>query len=81
MEAWRAQAARQDPEAIRDYMRRSYFHDTWQDAYEPLLDIQAGWATGPDREVLARVSALTLDMIYTQPSSTTSRSCARPRCS
>jgi pimeloyl-ACP methyl ester carboxylesterase len=67
VEAWQAQAARQSPDAIRDYMRRSYFHDSWQQSYEPLLDIQAGWAAGPDREVLARVSALTQDMIYTQP--------------
>jgi pimeloyl-ACP methyl ester carboxylesterase len=67
VEAWQGQAMRQSPQAIRDYMRRSYFHDSWQAAYEPLLDIQVGWATGPDREVLARVSALTQDMIYTQP--------------
>ena len=67
VEAWQAQASRQTPDAIRDYMRRSYFHDSWQETYDPLLDIQAGWATGPDRDVMARVSALTQDIIYTQP--------------
>jgi pimeloyl-ACP methyl ester carboxylesterase len=48
-------------------MQQSYFHGTWQPAYDPLLEIQAGWARGPDAAVLARVSALTQDMIYTQP--------------
>jgi pimeloyl-ACP methyl ester carboxylesterase len=67
VDGWQAQAARQSADAIRDYMRRSYFHDSWQPAYDPLLTIQVGWATGPDREVMARVSALTQDMIYTQP--------------
>jgi pimeloyl-ACP methyl ester carboxylesterase len=64
---WQKQAIGQGPDAVQRYMQQSYFHGTWQPAYDPLLEIQAGWAKGPDREVLARVSALTQDMIYTQP--------------
>ena len=67
VDAWQEQAARQTPESIRQYMQKNYFHDTWQPAYDPLLEIQVGWARGPDRGVLARVSALTQDMLYTQP--------------
>ena len=67
VDAWQEQAARQTPESIRQYMQKNYFHDSWQPAYDPLLEIQVGWARGPDRSVLARVSALTQDMLYTQP--------------
>ncbi len=67
VDAWQEQAEKQGPDAIRQYMQKSYFHDSWQPAYDSLLDIQAGWAEGPDRAVLARVSALTQDMIYSQP--------------
>jgi pimeloyl-ACP methyl ester carboxylesterase len=67
VDGWQAQAAQQTPQGLRKYMQQSYFHDTWSPAYDALLQIQAGWAQGPDREIMARVSALTQDMIYTQP--------------
>jgi pimeloyl-ACP methyl ester carboxylesterase len=67
VDGWQEQAQKQGRMAIQRYMQSSYFHDTWRPEYEPLVDIQAGWAEGPDRAVLARVSALTSDMIYTQP--------------
>lgn len=67
VERWQAQTAKQGPDAIRKYMQQSYFHGTWQPAYDELLAIQSGWAQGPDRVLMARVSALTQDMIYTQP--------------
>jgi pimeloyl-ACP methyl ester carboxylesterase len=67
VEAWQEQTAKQGPESVQRYMQQSYFHGTWQSAYDPLLEIQAGWAKGPDRLHMARVSALTQDMIYTQP--------------
>jgi pimeloyl-ACP methyl ester carboxylesterase len=67
VEGWQARATKQTPEAIHKYMQQSYFHGTWSAAYDELLQIQAGWAQGPDRELMARVSALTQDMIYTQP--------------
>ena len=55
------------PESIRQYMAHNYFDGQWKPEYEELVSIQAGWAVGPDRQYLARVSALTYDMIYTQP--------------
>jgi pimeloyl-ACP methyl ester carboxylesterase len=67
VDGWQEQAQEQGRQAIQRYMQSSYFHDTWRPEYESLVDIQAGWAEGPDRAVLARVSALTQDMIYTQP--------------
>ena len=55
------------PDAIRDYMTKAYFDGKWKASYDPLLALQAGWAIGPDRELIARVSALTSDMIFTHP--------------
>ncbi|MGC4013998.1 MAG: alpha/beta hydrolase [Luteolibacter sp.] len=55
------------PQAVRDYMKKAYFDGKWQSSYDPLLAIQAGWTIGPDREQMARVGALTSDMIFTQP--------------
>lgn len=55
------------PSGVKRYMRESYFDGTWRDAYDPLVDIQAGWIRGPDYETIVRVSARTYDMIFTQP--------------
>lgn len=55
------------PQAVRDYMKAAYFDGKWQSSYDFLLMIQAGWTLGPDRDRMARVSALTSDMIFTQP--------------
>lgn len=54
-------------DGVRAYMRESYYDGVWTDAYEDVAAIQVGWTTSPDRNVLARVSALTYDMIFTQP--------------
>lgn len=55
------------PEGVKAYMRGSYFGGEWEAAFEPLVTIQAGWIRGPDWPRLAWVSALTYDMIFTQP--------------
>ncbi len=55
------------PGDVRAYMRASYFDGQWDESYEPLAAIQVGWLRGPDSARIARVSALTYDMIFTQP--------------
>src|SRR6266545_2609209 len=55
------------PEQYRDYMTKSYFGGNWKPSYEPLVEILAGWSQGPDRDLIAWDSALTSDMIFTQP--------------
>jgi len=57
----------QTPEKVKGYMTRAYFDGQWRPAYDPLLDIQAGWTLGPDAKKIAAVDALTADMIFTQP--------------
>tara|TARA_B100001750_G_scaffold119839_1_gene95031 strand:+ start:503 stop:1588 length:1086 start_codon:yes stop_codon:yes gene_type:complete len=65
-ETARAEAGR-EPGAVKAYMLESYFAGQWDEAYDPLLAIQVGWLRGPDRERMALVSALTYEMIFTQP--------------
>lgn len=59
--------ARKQADDVRDYMAKAYFDGKWKPEYEPLIAIQAGWLAGSDRETMARVSALTSDMVMTQP--------------
>src|SRR5690606_3237400 len=64
----RAHAALQaTPESLRQYMSTNYFDGRWKPEYDEVVALQAGWAVGPDKEHLALVSALTADMIFTQP--------------
>lgn len=55
------------PESVRQYMRNSYFDGQWKPEYDALAELQMEWTRSPDRQRLAWVSALTYDMIFTQP--------------
>jgi pimeloyl-ACP methyl ester carboxylesterase len=54
-------------DSIRDYERTTYYAGTWKPEYEPWVQMLAGMYRGPGKEVVAWNSALTYDMIYTQP--------------
>ncbi len=66
-EWWFAREQAKTPEKVRAYMTSSYFDGQWKPAYEPLVDLQVGWIQGPDTEQIARSSAMTYEMIFTQP--------------
>jgi pimeloyl-ACP methyl ester carboxylesterase len=55
------------PESIRAYQRASYYAGRWEPEYEKLIALQAGWTRHPDYPRVAWCSALTSDMIFTQP--------------
>ena len=67
VDQWYARELEKTPDGIKSYMRKSYFNGEWKQPYDPLLEIQAGWTRGPDYKQIAWVSALTYDMIFTQP--------------
>ena len=67
VDGWTEQELAKEPEDVKAYMREAYFGGEWREAYDPLLEIQQGWIAGPDHPTIARVSALTYDMIFTQP--------------
>ncbi len=64
---WYQSELRKTPEGVKKYMTQSYFDGVWKDAYQPLVDLQQGWIRGEDYGRIAWNSALTYDMIFTQP--------------
>lgn len=52
---------------VKNYMRENYFHGQWKPEYDFLTEIALGWKEGPDRDLIAWNSALTSDMVFTQP--------------
>lgn len=55
------------PEMIVNYQTKNYYDGTWNDAFAQHAKFLQGWINGPDWTTLARVNALTYDMIFTQP--------------
>jgi pimeloyl-ACP methyl ester carboxylesterase len=54
-------------ESIRDYQKKSYYGGEWKPSYEKLIEAQAGQTLHPEFPRVAWNSALTTDMILTQP--------------
>jgi pimeloyl-ACP methyl ester carboxylesterase len=67
IDAATAAEMKKGPKDVKEYVRTVYFDGKWKDEYDPLIEIQAGWLKGPDKEVMARVSAMTSEMVITQP--------------
>jgi pimeloyl-ACP methyl ester carboxylesterase len=62
-----ADELKQTPDKIREYQTKSYYAGQWSPAYEALAKLQMGMTLHPDYARVAWASALTYDMIYTQP--------------
>ncbi|HEY0047412.1 MAG TPA: alpha/beta hydrolase [Flavobacterium sp.] len=54
-------------EKMKQYQLEFYYGNKWTPEYDKWLNIPAGWTLNKDYEVIARNSALTSDMIFTQP--------------
>ncbi|NJO69802.1 MAG: alpha/beta hydrolase [Bacteroidetes bacterium] len=54
-------------ESARQYMFVNYFNNQWKEAYDNLVYLQTAFLNHPDYPRLAWNSALTTDMILTQP--------------
>ncbi len=67
VDAWYASERASTPERIREYQRKSYYGGEWKPAYEALIEPAAGQTRQPDYPRVAWASALTYEMIYTQP--------------
>jgi pimeloyl-ACP methyl ester carboxylesterase len=55
------------PASIKQYQSEAYYSGTWKPEYDPLIEAAAGWTRHPDYPLIAWNSALTFDMIFTQP--------------
>ncbi len=67
IDQWYQGELNKTPEKVREYMKASYFDGNWAPEYDDLAAIQMGWSEGPDLDTTAWASALTYDMIFTQP--------------
>jgi len=54
-------------ESIKKYQVENYYHGTWKEAYDEWAKLLAGWTLNKDYPIIAWNSALTYDMIFTQP--------------
>jgi len=64
---WYARELTATPETIRAYQKQSYYDGKWNEDYEKSIEMQAGWTLHADYPRVAWNSALTYDMIMTQP--------------
>ncbi len=67
VEYWYQNELKKNYAGMKEYMQTSYYHGEWKPAYEPWLLLQAGWTLSPEYPEIAWNSALTYDMIFTQP--------------
>jgi pimeloyl-ACP methyl ester carboxylesterase len=67
VDQWYQSELKQDYNSFKKYEMESYYHGTWKPAYDEWLNTEAGWTLSKDYDRIAWNSALTYDMIYTQP--------------
>jgi len=64
---WYQQELQQNYEKMKKYQLENYYGNQWKQEYEKWLRIPAGWTLHKDFPIIAKSSALTYDMIFTQP--------------
>ncbi|MFL9482388.1 alpha/beta fold hydrolase [Chitinophagaceae bacterium LWZ2-11] len=67
VDEWFQNELKQDYNSFKKYEQESYYHGTWKPEYDEWLNLQAGWTLSPEYYRIAWNSALTYDMIFTQP--------------
>lgn len=67
LDQWYKAELQQSYEKIKQYMMDSYYAGQWSAAYDKWAQLQASWISNPDYSRVAWNSALTYDMIFTQP--------------
>lgn len=55
------------PARIKQYQSEAYYSGNWKPEYDALIEAASGWTRHPDYPLIAWNSALTFDMIFTQP--------------
>ncbi|WP_373057521.1 alpha/beta fold hydrolase [Zunongwangia sp. H14] len=64
---WYQQELKKDYESIKNYEKESYYAGEWNEDYAKWAKLLAGWTLNEDYSLIAWNSALTYDMILTQP--------------
>src|SRR5690554_3619758 len=64
---WYKSELKTHAESIRNYQQNTYYAGTWQPEYDRWVEMQAGMFQGQGKQIVAWNSALTYDMVLTQP--------------
>ena len=67
VDQWYAREKQANAERMRNYQRQTYYVNQWRPEYERWIQMLDGMQRGPGRDIVAWHSALTYDMIFTQP--------------
>ena len=67
VDEWYQGELKQTYETIKNYQLNFYYDNKWKAAYEPWVEMLAGWTYNIDYPRIAWNSALLYDMIFTQP--------------
>jgi pimeloyl-ACP methyl ester carboxylesterase len=67
IDEWYAGELKVTADQQKQYQIESYYHGDWKPEYERWVRLATGWLTNPDYPAVAWNSALTYDMIFTQP--------------
>lgn len=67
VDQWYARELKTNAEGIRAYQKNTYYDGEWRPEFDRWVHMQAGMFNGPGRETVAWNSALTFDMVFTQP--------------
>ena len=67
IDEWYASELKVTPDQQKQYQIESYYHGDWRSEYERWVRLATGWLNSPDYPAVAWNSALTYDMIFTQP--------------
>lgn len=67
IDKWYQSELKSDFNSIKNYQLNSYYDGKWKEDYTKWVNLLAGWTLNKDYPIIAWNSALTYDMIYTQP--------------
>jgi pimeloyl-ACP methyl ester carboxylesterase len=67
IDEWFANELKVTAEQQKRYQMESYYHGDWKPEYERWVRLATGWLSSPEYAAVAWNSALTYDMIFTQP--------------
>lgn len=67
VDAWYERELAQDYDKIKKYQQENYYDGKWNEDYAEWAKLLAGWTRNENYPLIAWNSALTYDMIFTQP--------------
>lgn len=67
VDQWYQRELKATEQSIREYQKKNYYHGEWKPEYESWVQLLYRWTLSPDYPRIARNSALTYDMVFTQP--------------